>query len=174
MPHTIEPALSGRSRCRGCGQSIAKDTLRFGESVPNPFSDDGDTTVWFHLDCGALRRPEAFLEGLEGSETPVEDADRLTVVARQGVELERLVRIDGVELSSSGRASCRGCREKIDKGAWRIRLSVFDDARFTPAGFLHVACSGEYFGTSDIADRLERFTPDLAETELAEVVALLD
>ena len=63
MPHTIEPAASGRAKCRGCGQKIAKDELRFGERLENPYGE-GEMTLWFHLVCGVYKRPEPFLEML--------------------------------------------------------------------------------------------------------------
>ena len=44
MAHTIEVAKSGRSQCRGCKKKIEKGVLRFGEEVPNMFSEDGGTT----------------------------------------------------------------------------------------------------------------------------------
>ena len=63
MAHVFEPAATGRSKCRGCGERIAAGELRFGETMPNPFAD-GETTLWFHPECGAYKRPEPFLEAL--------------------------------------------------------------------------------------------------------------
>ena len=63
MAHVIEPASTGRAKCRGCGGKIAASELRFGERLPSPFAE-GETTQWFHLDCGAFKRPEPFLEAL--------------------------------------------------------------------------------------------------------------
>lgn len=57
MPHTIEPATIGRSKCWGCREPIAKDELRFGERLPNAFGD-GEMTIWFHLACAACKGPE--------------------------------------------------------------------------------------------------------------------
>ena len=39
MPHVIEPAPTGRAKCRGCGEKIGAGELRFGESLPNPFAE---------------------------------------------------------------------------------------------------------------------------------------
>ena len=59
----IERATSSRATCRGCGAKIARDELRFGERLPNPFADEGgEMTHWFHLACAAFTRPEPFLE----------------------------------------------------------------------------------------------------------------
>src|SRR5690606_867987 len=48
MSHVIEHAASGRAKCRGCGEKIDKDELRFGEKEPNTFGD-GEMTLWFHV-----------------------------------------------------------------------------------------------------------------------------
>jgi hypothetical protein len=48
VPHVIEPASSGRAKCRGCDRPIAKGELRFGERQPNAFGE-GEMTLWFHL-----------------------------------------------------------------------------------------------------------------------------
>jgi hypothetical protein len=171
MPHVIEPAATGRSKCRGCGEKIAAGDLRFGESVPNPFAE-GDTFHWFHLDCGAYKRPEAFLEVLkdrEGGEA-LPDQERLAREAEQGVAHPRLARVDGSERASSGKAQCRSCRTSIAKNAWRIKLVFYEDGRFTPAGFLHVPCSGPYFETTEILPRVRRFSPTLTEDGVREIV----
>lgn len=62
MAHTIEPAASGRTKCRGCGEPIAKGELGFGERLPHPFADDGDMTLRFHILCAANKRQESIAE----------------------------------------------------------------------------------------------------------------
>jgi hypothetical protein len=170
MPHVIEKAASGRARCRGCGERIAAGELRFGESLPNPFAE-GETFHWFHPECGALKRPEPFLEALAsaGADGPLPERDRIEAEAHRGLEHPRLARITGAERDPSGRAQCRHCREKIDKGAWRIALVFWEEGRFSPAGSIHVACAGGYFGTNDVAARLARFSPGLTGAELQEI-----
>jgi hypothetical protein len=172
MPHVIEPATTARAKCRGCGARIDKGELRFGERVDNPFGD-GETTYWFHLVCGACRRPEAFLEGL--GQTTVEIADRawLDMQARASIEHHRLPRLAGVQRDPSGRARCRNCRETIAKGAWRIVLQIWEDSRWSPSGFVHAACGPEYFGTPDLIDRIARLSRDLTPEDRAEVEAQL-
>jgi hypothetical protein len=170
MAHTIEPAATGRSKCRGCGEKIAGGDLRFGESVPNPFAE-GDTFHWFHLDCGAYKRPEAFLETLEGRAAgeALPDQERLTREAKLAVDHPRLARVDGAERASSGKAQCRSCRTPIAKDAWRIRLVFYEDGRFSPAGFLHVPCAAPYFETTEVTPRVRRFSPTLTEDDLREI-----
>ena len=64
MPHTFEPAASGRSKCRGCGRAIGRGELRFGERLANPFAEGAEMTLWFHPLCAAYKRPESMLEAI--------------------------------------------------------------------------------------------------------------
>ena len=178
MPHVIEYAASGRAKCRGCDQKIAKDELRFGERQPNAFGE-GEMTLWFHVPCAAFKRPEPFLELLE-SDTPQEISADDSNVARElkptaefGIEHRRVPRIDQVSRAPTGRARCRSCREMIEKGTWRIGLVFFEEYRFQPSGFIHIACAKEYFGTTDVLDRIRHFNPGLAGEDLQSVAAEL-
>jgi hypothetical protein len=173
MAHRFEPASSSRAKCRGCGEGIAAGELRFGESLPNPFGD-GEMTLWFHLDCAAFKRPEPFLETLEGRSEPLEGQERLASEARQGIVHRRLPRIDGAGRAPTGRAQCRSCRAPIDKGAWRIALVFYEEGRFAASGFVHAGCAQAYFETIDILPRVRRFSPGLREEDLAELQAELD
>ncbi len=173
MPHTIEPATTGRAKCRGCGEKIAAQELRFGESLPNPFAD-GETKYWFHLDCGAMKRPEPFLEALQAATTTPAECGRLETEARDGIAHRRLPRIDGAERSPSARARCRSCQKSIEKGAWRIPLVFFEEGMFSPAGFVHAACARVYFETTAILPRIRRFAPGLSDEDLRVLQAELD
>lgn len=168
MPHLIEPAATGRAKCRGCGERIAAGELRFGEVVENPFAE-GETTHWFHPECGAYKRPAPFLEALAAGTVPLEDAERLEAEAGLGLAHERVSRISGVERSATGRAQCRSCKEAIAKDAWRITLVFYEDGRFSPAGYVHLGCGQAYFGTSEVLPRLRRFSPKLSDLDLAEI-----
>jgi len=167
--HIIEPAASGRAKCRGCGVAIAAGELRFGERLPNPFAD-GETTLWFHLACAAFKRPEPFLEAVSARTEPLPDGERLRAEAELGVAHRRLPRVNGAERAPSGRARCRFCQEAIEKGAWRIPLVFFEDGRFEPAGCVHARCAGSYFETVELVPRVCRFRPDLGEEDLASLV----
>lgn len=173
MNHTIEPAASGRAKCRGCGRAIAKGELRLGERLPNPFSESTDMTHWFHLECGAYKRPVVMLELADAAPDTDGLAEWMIDVARRGIEFRRLPRIDGAERAPSGRARCRNCREPIAAETWRIRLVYYEEGRFNPSGFLHLSCAKEYFETVDITDRLKHFAPDLTADDLAEIEAEL-
>jgi hypothetical protein len=175
MPHTVERAATGRAKCRGWA-AIAKDTWRIGEAVANLFADGegAESRQWYHPRCAAYRRPEAFLQALDGAGVTLEDHDALAEAARQGVAHQRLSRLHQAARATSGRAACRGCRTPILKDAWRISLLFWEDGRFSPAGFLHPGCVAAYVGTADVVDRLRYFTPDLTDddaTAIAEAVA---
>ena len=60
MGHVLEPAASGRAKCRACQRPIAQGELRFGERLPNPYAE-GEMTLWFHPACAGFQRPEAVL-----------------------------------------------------------------------------------------------------------------
>lgn len=129
-------------------------------------------TLWFHLACGAYKRPEALLEALAATGEVAERA-WLEAQARAGLEHRRLPRADGAERAPSGRATCRNCRAKIDSGTWRIRLVFFQDGRFAPSGFIHAGCAVAYLGTADLLPRLEHFGGELAGRERASLVEAL-
>jgi hypothetical protein len=160
MAHVIEPASSGRAKCRGCNQPIVKGELRLGERQPNAFGE-GEMTQWFHLRCAAYLRPDTFLEAAAAA--PADELEALGAAARFGIEHRRVPRIHGAQRASSGRAHCRACREPIAKGEWRIALVFFEEYRFDPGGYLHVGCSRDYFETTDFLERIRHFSPELGD-----------
>jgi hypothetical protein len=169
MPHLFEPAPTGRAKCRGCGRNIEKGELRFGERIPNPFAE-GETTLWFHPLCAAYKRPEPMLETLAQARGSAPDPEALERAARGASAHRRLPRIDGAERAPTSQAKCRHCHEPIARGDWRIRLVFYEEGRFNPAGFVHLACRAEYFEGADILAPLLHFSPELSEGERAELV----
>ena len=163
MPHVFEPAASGRSKCRGCKQPLAKGELRFGEALTNPFGE-GEVTHWFHPRCAAYKRPDAMLEALKAA-SEVADRDTLERYANVTLAQPRLQRIDGAERAPSSQARCRHCKEPIEKGAWRIRLVFHEEGNFAPGGFIHIACRKPYFESDDIAEQVLHFSVALDEAE---------
>ena len=179
--HTIEPAASGRAKCRGCGEKIAKDELRLGARLPNPFVE-GELTLWFHLVCGAYKRPEPYLDAARTTTETIDidndkaSAESLESEARRSLEYERLPRLNGADRAPTGRARCRSCRELIEKGVWRISVVYYDEVegRFEPSGYIHPKCAKSYFGTNDIVDRLPHFSPALESDEIDELRTKLE
>jgi hypothetical protein len=172
LVHVIEPAPTGRAKCRGCGGQIAAKALRFGEKRPNPFGE-GEATQWFHVECAAYKRPEPFLATLEATTPALENAGELAAAAELGVAHPRLPRLNGAERAPSGRAACRHCRTNIEKGAWRFSLVFFEEGTFQPSGFIHVPCAAAYFETAEVLPRVKHFSPALTEEELGEIAVAL-
>jgi hypothetical protein len=178
----MEPAASGRARCRACGGKIAKGEMRFGEVLPSAYGDgEGGSAFWFHPRCAAQRRPEklgALLRENEAAAAALPDRDRLLAEADEGVAHPRLPRVGGAERASSGRARCRQCQELIASGSWRILLSSFgENGFFDPLGFIHAGCAPAYFEISAGADtlvaRIRQASPELDESALAEIAAAI-
>jgi hypothetical protein len=172
MPHVVEPASSGRAKCRGCGQPIQRGELRFGERLPNPFGE-GEMTLWFHPLCAAYKRPEPLLQTLGETTVAVPDRDRVERAAHHNLTHRRLPRIDGAERAPTGQAKCRHCREPIARGAWRIRLVFYEEGQFAPGGFIHLGCRKDYFETGDVLEPLLHFSPALSEPDRGELRRLL-
>jgi len=172
LPDVIEPALSARAKCRGCSAVIAKGELRFGEALPNAFGE-GESMHWFHLACGACMRPEKFGPALEAHSPAPPDADWLKHAVEVGLAHHRLPRLARVERAPSGRATCRSCREVIEKGALRAALQMFEEGRFSPIGSIHAECCATYFGTKDIVDRMRKLTPSLTDADADELTRLI-
>jgi len=161
MSHVFEIAPTARSKCRGCGRAIVRGDLRFGEFTPNQFAE-GETTLWFHPLCAAFKRPEPLLETVAAAP---EDRAELERIARASALHKRVPRVDGAERASSGQATCRHCREKIERGAWRIRLTIYDEGRFAAAGFIHMTCRPAYFEDHDVREAMLHFSPKLDDDE---------
>ena len=169
LTHVFEAAASGRSKCRGCGQTIRRDELRFGERLPNLFGE-GEMTLWFHPACAACKRPQPFLEAVGATAQELPDRERLECAARSGLAHRRLPRIDGAERAPSGQAHCRSCRQIIERTTWRIRLVFYEEGRFSAGGTVHLACRRLYFETDeDIIDRLLLFSPGLSDEDREEL-----
>ena len=173
MPHSLQVAPTGRAKCRGCGKSIARGELRFGETGPNSYGE-GEATTWYHVSCAALMRPDQILPVLGTTAEQVAERQELMELATEGVRLVRLPRLVRAERASSGRAHCRQCRELIHKGDWRLALQVFEEGRPSPIGTIHAWCAEAYFGTRALLPRLRRLTPELGAddwTSLSQAIA---
>ena len=169
MPHVFEVAPSARSKCRGCGLPIERGELRFGERIPNPFGE-GEATLWFHPLCAAFKRPEPLLEALPDAPESLADRDHLERAARTSTAHRRLPRVDGAERAPSGKATCRECRQPIERGTWRIRLVIYEEGRFSAAGFIHLACRSSYFEGHDVFEPMLHFSPKLEDEERQDLI----
>ena len=168
VPDSIQASPTGRAKCRGCGNAIAKGELRFGETGPNSFGE-GEATSWFHLACAALMRPEKLEPVLAATAEELPERAWLVETVRFGLEHPRLPRLVRGERASSGRAHCRSCRELIAKGEWRFALQMFEEGRPNPIGTIHASCAEAYFGTADVVSRVLRLTPNLSGADVDEL-----
>jgi hypothetical protein len=114
-------------------------------------------------------RADKFLPVLEATQEDVPARDWLAQAAREAIERPRLQRLTRVERASSGRATCRSCRELIGKGEWRFALQVFEEGRPSAIGTIHASCAEAYFGTREVLERARRLTPDLDAGDLPEI-----
>lgn len=163
--HVFEQAASGRSKCRSCGKQITKDTLRFGEKLPNPFGDS-DMTHWHHPACAANRRPEPLTEALTETDYAGDNKHDLLTTARHTGEFHRLQRLGQAEQASSGRARCRACNELIAKDTWRLPLIFFQDDAYNSSGFIHAGCVGEYCETTEVWPTVAQFALEISDADL--------
>jgi hypothetical protein len=169
MPDVIEPATSGRAKCRGCQGKIDKDVLRYGEAVPNAFGE-GEALHWYHLRCGAEKRPESFAKALAESTVDIENRADLERVTAVGIAHPRLSRFARLERASSGRAKCQSCHEVIEKGALRLVLERVEDGMVSGSGFVHVACALAYAGATDsLSERMRRGSAGMSDDDFAEM-----
>ena len=175
MSDVIERARSGRARCRGCNEKIAKDELRFGEQVPNPFADEEDaqTIHWFHLACGADKRPAKFAAALAECAVEIPDREELARIASLGTQNDNLAKVLRAERSPSGRARCRQCRELIAKDVLRVAIEVDAEATaMSTSYFVHAGCAVAKIGGEGLLDKLERVSTNLEATDLEELRGL--
>ena len=143
MPHNIEVAKSGRSTCRGCRQKIEKGVLRFGEEVPNMFSEEGGTTFrWWHLECGATKGKLAneVRDALKSYPGEVPERAKLDEVIAKNLHAD----YPYAERAPNGRAHCRVCSETIDKGSLRVAFERIVETGMgvqRGAGYVHSTCT---------------------------------
>ena len=135
---------------------------------------DRETTFWYHPLCAAYKRPEAITVFLgEGGE--LDDAESLRRLAATGEAHPRIARLHRAHVSPSARATCRACRELIEKDDWRVSVVFFEDGYLNPAGYIHAGCVEAYADTTDTAiERIRHFNLDLSEAELAELGGLIE
>ena len=69
----------------------------------------------------------------------------------------------------TGQARCRHCHEPIERASWRIRVVFYEEGRFFPGGFVHLACRKPYFETSRGARAAARLESGLNAEERADL-----
>jgi hypothetical protein len=174
MSDVIEPAATGRAKCRRCGGKIDKGVLRFGESVPNAFGE-GEAMHWFHVPCAAESRPEKLDQALRSTAVELPDREAIERALKDGVENPKLVMIKHADRAPTGRATCQHCREKIEKGTLRVAIERETEATAMNAvSFVHARCVREYVGATGLVDKLRRTSPELSKDDLEELTQTIE
>lgn len=145
MAHTIEIAKSGRATCRGCRQKIEKNVARFGEEVPNMFSEEGGTTFrWWHLECGAKGKlANEVRDALKGFSGTVPDRAKLDELIAANLHAD----YPYAERAANGRAHCRVCDLAIEKGSLRVAFERVVETGMgmqRGPGYMHSTCTLGY------------------------------
>jgi|SRR5580704_6276930 hypothetical protein len=175
MPHKIEVSSTGRARCRGCKEAIAKGELRFGEEFQNPYSEDGGMSFrYWHLACAAKGLANEVAPVLGAYDGPIDDAVRAEARAR--IAAHRRPEMPHAEQANSGRAKCRACDVTIKKGEWRVAFERMFDGPMGPqkgAAYAHTRCLGRYLEREqergrDAMDREETIRRIVANSTLAD------
>lgn len=174
MSDVIEPASSGRAKCRRCREKIDKGALRFGERVPNAFGE-GEATLWYHLACAAEKRPEQLGAALRESPNPLPDLGELERIIADGIENPKLSAVQRAEHAPTGRATCQHCRKKIDKGALRVAVErEGEPGSMATVSYIHAACAAAHLGRSGLFAKLCRTSPALGEADRTELGRLVE
>jgi len=171
MAHTIEVAKSGRAQCRGCRNKIEKGVLRFGEEVPNMFSEDGGTTFrWYHLECAAKGKlANEVRDALKGWSGEVPKREELDKLIAEHLHAD----YPYAERAANGRAKCRVCDATIAKGDIRVAFERVVETQMglqRGPGYMHSTCTLGYKDAANavvaaiervLADKDAPKTPDL-------------
>ncbi|MDP6442832.1 MAG: PARP-type zinc finger-containing protein [Pirellulaceae bacterium] len=177
MPHLIEPAKSGRAKCRKCREKIERDSLRFGHEVLNAFDDGGMSHQWYHLKCAAEKLPLDLASTLQTFDGDVPDREELDQVIAANRKKQKPTKTPYAEYAPSGRSSCQVCGEKIDKGELRIAVEREIDAggfSRAGAGYLHPGCRGDYDDLpDDLVEQMRANSTTLEDSELDALEELL-
>jgi len=182
-PYVIEPARSGRSKCKACRRPIAKDTLRFGFLIEGPF---GAGYLWHHLNCAARRHADRLEEAYalrawaDGVEVPPIESLR-EKAAKAEREREERKTAPYAERAPTGRAACKQCGEAIAQGSYRVvmlrSVEFGGQVRRGPVN-VHPACVAAEMRREDsaiepdgFADALRRNSRDVPAADLDAVLA---
>lgn len=169
MAHIIEPDKSGRASCRTCKEKIPKAELRFGEEVPNQFSD-GPSYQWHHLRCAATKKGALLKPVLEAFAGNVPDKAGLLAECEKNASKTKPATFPYAEKAPTGRSKCLECDEAIEKGALRVAIErEVDTGSFArkSAGYLHPACAIEHTGDDDLLAAVKKNSAQLAPADVA-------
>lgn len=181
MAHIVETAKSGRARCRTCGEGIVKGEVRFGEEVPNAFSESGGTTFhWHHLRCAAKKKAWQLAEALKSFAGEVPDREEIERLIAENAPKQKPATFPYAEHAPTGRSHCGDCHRTIEKGALRVAVQREPDGpglmimpptpRYLHAGCARAALDGE---PEELAARIQQNSRGLGAADVEELLSAL-
>jgi hypothetical protein len=60
------------------------------------------------------------------------------------------------------------------RGSWRVRVVFYEEGRFAPGGYVHLACRKVYFETDEILEQALHFSPALSDADRDELIRAFD
>ena len=176
MAHMIEPAKSGRAKCRSCKKAIEKGALRLGEEILDPFGSGGTTHVWHHVECAAEKKPDELKAALATYTDEIPDRAALEKKIEESQKRLPPGTFPYAEKAPSGRSKCMSCSEAIAKDALRVAIErEVDTGSFTTkgAGYLHPMCAAEFVSDDELLDKVKANSRALSEKEIEELETAL-
>lgn len=148
MGHVVEVSPSGRAKCRGCKETIAKGVVRFGEAYESAFTE-GEALRYWHLTCAAKSKKlavplEETLAGFDGTVPDRAEVDALIAAAKKKGAGKAPAKFPHAQVAANGRAGCMVCGEKLEKGTLRVAVEREVEAPMgmvRGAGYLHPGCA---------------------------------
>lgn len=179
LPYMAEYAKSGRAGCKGCKMNIAQDSLRIARMVQSPHFD-GKVPQWYHFRCFFQKfKPKSCSDIGKFDTLRWDDQEKVRAKFTGSATVKD--EVDGpscnnnnsdfqIEYAKSGRAKCRQCEEKIEKGVIRIsKLMEPEEVKFARGPvphWHHVKCFVER--------KTELDAGDLAATDIPGFTSLND
>lgn len=176
MGHIIEPAKSGRAKCRSCKKAIEKGSLRLGEEILDPFGSGGTTHVWHHVDCAAEKKPDELKAAIADYPDEIPGRDALEKKIAESMEKLPPSTFPYAEKAPTGRSRCMACESNIDKDTLRVAVErEVDTGTFKTkgAGYLHPMCAADFTGDEEMFEKVKANSRGLSDEQLAELEAAL-
>ena len=176
MGHIIEPAKSGRAKCRSCKKAIEKGALRLGEEILDPFGSGGTTHVWHHVECAAEKKPDELKAAMADYAGEIPQREELEKKLAEAASKMPPSVFPYAEKAPTGRSRCMACEESIDKDTLRIAIErEVDTGTFKTRGpgYLHPTCAADFTGDSEMFEKVKANSRELTDDELAQLQAAL-
>ena len=176
MGHIIEPAKSGRAKCRSCKKTIEKDSLRLGEETLDPFGSGGTTHVWHHVACAAEKKPDELKAAMADYAGEIPDKAKLEKTIADSQKKLPPGTFPYAENAPTGRSKCMACEEAIAKDTLRVAVErEVDTGTFKTKGpgYLHPMCAADFTGDTAMFAKVKANSRDLTKDQLAELEAAL-